>query len=160
MVLFRKVYNFIKGQQNWFRTWFLRKSLNSCGKAYFWGKVDVINPRNLTIGDNCTINHGCYLNAFNPINIGNDVTLSANVSLISTGIDIKSWIEGKKCHLYNNGIIIGDHVWVGAGAQILNNVHIKGPYVVVAAGAIVNKDINESFCVVGGCPAKVIKYLR
>lgn len=160
MNIVRKIYSFIQTRLNGFRTWTFRKICGNSGSLTLFGKVEVINPRNLTIGDGCTINHNCYLNCFNPVKIGNDVTLSANVSIVSTGMDVTNWIKGRKCHIKNDGIEIGDHVWIGAGAIILSNVHIRGPYVVVAAGAVVTKDIDESYCIVGGCPAKVIKYLK
>lgn len=52
-------------------------------------------------------------------------------------------------------ITIGDHVWIGAGAQILKGVSI-GNGAVVAAGAVVTKDV-PSAALVAGVPAKVIK---
>lgn len=132
-----------------------------CGKnLHIYGRISVVNSAKLTVGSNCTLNHACYINAYNPIQLGDDVTLSAHSSIISTGIDIQRWMAGGKCHLSNDGIKIGDHVWIGAHAQILSNVHIKGPYVVVAAGAVVTKDIEDSYCVVAGCPATIIKTLK
>lgn len=53
-------------------------------------------------------------------------------------------------------IIVGDDVWVGYGATILSGVHI-GQGAVIAAGAVVNKDVPP-YAIVGGIPAKVIKY--
>ena len=53
-------------------------------------------------------------------------------------------------------IIIADDVWVGAGAIILSGVHI-GQGAVVAAGAVITKDVPP-YAIVGGVPAKVIKY--
>lgn len=124
----------------------------------FNGPVTLINPRNITVGDNCSFNHGDYINAFNRIKIGNDVTISANVSIISTGIDYNEWFaNGTKLHLPNQDVVIGNHVWIGSGATILGGVQITGEYVVIAAGAVVTKNINESYCVVAGCPAKIIK---
>ena len=160
MRIIRFVFNSILKRHNMLRTWLLRKAVNKCGKVAVYGHIDVVNPRTILIGNNCTFNHGCYINAFNPIVIGNDVTLSAYVSIISTGIDVENWMIDRKKHISNDGIIIGDHVWIGSCAQILSGVHIKGPYVVVAAGAVVTKDIVESYCVVAGCPAKIIKYLK
>lgn len=72
---------------------------------------------------------------------------------------------GKNCWV-NQGVTIGytndddcptlgDNVTVYAGAKILGNVHI-GNNVVVAANAVVVKDVEDN-CVVGGVPAKVIK---
>lgn len=53
-------------------------------------------------------------------------------------------------------IVIADDVWVGYGAIITSGVTI-GQGAVIAAGAVVTKDI-PSYAVVGGCPAKIIKY--
>lgn len=74
---------------------------------------------------------------------------------------------GKKCWV-NQGVTIGytndddcptlgDNVTVYAGAKILGDVHV-GNNVVVAANAVVVKDVEDN-CVVGGVPAKVIKRL-
>ena len=53
-------------------------------------------------------------------------------------------------------IIIGDDVWIGYGATIMSGVHIDQG-AVVAAGAVVTKDVPP-YAIVGGVPAKVIKY--
>lgn len=74
---------------------------------------------------------------------------------------------GKKCWV-NQGVTIGytndddcptlgDNVTVYAGAKILGDVHV-GNNVVVAANAVVVKDVEDN-CIVGGVPAKVIKRL-
>jgi len=52
-------------------------------------------------------------------------------------------------------IIVGHDVWIGANAVILSGVNI-GNGAVVAAGAVVNKDVPP-YAVVGGVPAKLIK---
>lgn len=53
-------------------------------------------------------------------------------------------------------IIIGNDVWIGARAMILDGVCI-GDGAIVAAGAVVTKDVPP-YAIVGGVPAKVIKY--
>ena len=53
-------------------------------------------------------------------------------------------------------IIVDDDVWIGYGATILSGVHI-GQGAVIAAGAVVTKDVPP-YAIVGGVPAKVIKY--
>lgn len=53
-------------------------------------------------------------------------------------------------------IIIGDDVWIGQNAVILSGVTI-GQGAVVAAGAVVSKDVPP-YAIVGGVPAKVLKF--
>ena len=53
-------------------------------------------------------------------------------------------------------IIVADDVWIGYRATILSGVHI-GQGAVIAAGAVVTKDVPP-YAIVGGVPARVIKY--
>ena len=62
--------------------------------------------------------------------------------------------DGQKVQENIGCIEILDNVFIGSGAIILGNVRI-GPNAIVAAGAMVNKDVPEG-AIVGGCPAKVI----
>ena len=55
-------------------------------------------------------------------------------------------------------VTIGNDVWIGANCTILPGVTI-GNNVVVAAGAVVTKDVPDN-CVVGGVPAKIIKEIE
>ncbi len=55
-------------------------------------------------------------------------------------------------------VIIGDDVWIGTNAMVLDGVQI-GNHAVVAAGAVVTKDVPE-YAIVGGIPAKVLKYRK
>lgn len=54
-------------------------------------------------------------------------------------------------------VFLNDHTWIGAGAIILPGVHITGKGVVVAAGAIVTKNIEDDYVLVAGSPAHVVK---
>lgn len=53
-------------------------------------------------------------------------------------------------------IVIDDDVWIGYGATIMSGVHIAQG-AVIAAGAVVTKDV-PAYAVVGGVPAKVIRF--
>ena len=53
-------------------------------------------------------------------------------------------------------IIVGDDVWIGCRAIILSGVHI-GQGAIIAAGAVVNKDV-PAYAIVAGVPAKIVKY--
>lgn len=103
----------------------------------------------------------------NKLRVGNYVSIAQNVSFlldtehylnyIST-YPFKVKIEGaEEAEAFGKGdIIIDDDVWIGYGATILSGVHI-GQGAVVAAGAVVTKDVPP-YVIVGGVPAKVIKY--
>lgn len=123
-----------------------------------FGKIDIIDPQNLTLNNNITLNHGCYINCINPVIIGNDVNISAGAKIISSGIDYEKWfLVQKKSHVFNDGIYIGDHVWIGVNAVILPGVKITGKYVTIAAGAVVTHDITTDYCIAMGIPARVTK---
>lgn len=99
--------------------------------------------------------------------IGNYVSIAQNVSFIldaehymnhiSTYPFKVKMIKTETVESFAKGdIVIDDDVWIGYGATILSGVHI-GQGSVIAAGAVVNKDV-EPYALVGGVPGKVIKY--
>ena len=66
-------------------------------------------------------------------------------------------VLGEKMEGVSKGdIVVDDDVWIGYGATIMSGVHI-GQGAVVAAGAVVTKDVPP-YSIVGGVPAKVIKF--
>ena len=66
-------------------------------------------------------------------------------------------LENQSSESFGKGdILVDDDVWIGYGATIMSGVHI-GQGAVVAAGAVVTKDVPP-YAIVGGVPAKVIKY--
>lgn len=67
-----------------------------------------------------------------------------------------SWIPTSTENPYSERIEIGNDVWIGARVMIVGNVKV-GNGAVIAAGAVVTKDVPP-YAVVGGIPAKVIKY--
>ena len=67
-----------------------------------------------------------------------------------------SWTQKSTENPYSDKIEIGNDVWIGARVMIVGNVKV-GNGAVVAAGAVVTKDVPP-YAVVGGIPAKVIKY--
>jgi len=78
------------------------------------------------------------------------------VNMVSTSPKIYRNIKSKDIKDVYFPPIIGNDVWIGANAIILQGVTI-GDGAVIAAGAVVTKDVPP-YAIVGGVPAKVIKY--
>jgi acetyltransferase-like isoleucine patch superfamily enzyme len=136
-----------------------RKSVVCVGKNLkVFGEAEILSGDRIIIGDDCRINSRVYINARSGVTLGNDVTLSYGVKIITTGYDIDHWMKtSEKIHFTDKPVNIGHHCWIGAGATILPGVNIKGEYVIVAADAVVTKDILEDKVVVAGNPARIIK---
>lgn len=136
--------------------------VQSCGDGLqVFGKPEIASPERIIIGNRCKINPLVYLNGRSGITIGDNVTLSRGAKVISTGYDLDWFFQkGERVHFTDRPVYIGNYCWVGADAIILPGVKITGEKVVVAAGAVVTKDITESKVVVGGNPAKIIKRME
>jgi len=115
-------------------------------------------PHNVYLGDNSYINGGMIIaGEKSKIVIGANCLISYYVHLRTTMHNYmdKDELILKQGHSESD-IIIEDDVWIGYGAQIMGGVTVhKGA--VIAAGAVVTHDV-EAYAVVGGVPAKVIKY--
>lgn len=111
----------------------------------------------VTIGDYTRI--GIHCTVIGPVCIGNHVNLAQGITVTALNhnfADTNRRIDEQG--FSTRPVVIGDDVWIGANAVILPGVTI-GRHVVVAAGAVVTKDVPDS-CVVAGIPAKVVKKLE
>ncbi|WP_443946446.1 DapH/DapD/GlmU-related protein [Pedobacter sp. AW1-32] len=120
--------------------------------------VNVFTPlhinygKHIKIGKNVFINFDCVFLDLGGITIEDDVFIAPKVSLLSEGHPTS--IEDRHS-LITKAIHIKKNAWLGAGATILPGVTI-GENAVVAAGAVVSKDVAPN-TIVGGVPAKFIK---
>ncbi|WP_024860086.1 CatB-related O-acetyltransferase [Ruminococcus flavefaciens] len=107
-----------------------------------------------TFNNNSKIIIGEYCSIAQEVNFLLDV--EHRMDTIST-YPFKVKILGEKAEATSKGnILIEDDVWIGFGATVLSGVHI-GQGAVIAAGAVVTKDVPP-YAIVGGVPAKIIKY--
>ena len=108
--------------------------------------------KNITIGKDVFINSGCHFQDQGGITIGDGALIGHNVVFATINHDLNPK-NNRKNHYAP--ITIKKHVWIGSNATILPGVTI-GDWAVVAAGAVVTKDV-PSLTVVGGLPARIIK---
>ncbi len=143
--------------------------LSNRNKFHKRGRNIVFNPRkcdlyysHISIGDDVYIgDHASFLASISYIYIGSKVLFGPNVTI--RGGNHRTDIPGRfmyditdKEKLPDNDedVFIEDDVWVGANSTILKGVRI-GRGAIIAAGAVVNKDVPP-YTIVGGVPAKVI----
>lgn len=119
----------------------------------------------LTYGGDISIGHDCSVNPFTivyghgGVRIGNGVRIAAHSVVIPANHNVPA--AGTPLHksgLSAQGITIGDDVWIGAGARILDGVHIDH-HAVVGAGSVVTKSV-PAYATVAGVPARVIQERR
>ena len=112
---------------------------------------------NISVGYNVFMNYNCCILDVMPVTIGDRVMLAPNVQIYTAThpLNAKERNSGKE---FAKPITIGDDVWIGGGAIICPGVTI-GHRAVIAAGAVVVKDVPEDV-LVGGNPARVIKEIK
>ena len=108
------------------------------------------NGRNIHVGDEFLANYNVTILDISPATMGDNVWIAPG-TLITT-INHPLSPMGRRQHLViSKPITIGNDVWIGGNCTILPGVTI-GNNVVVAAGAVVTRDVPDN-CVVGGIPA-------
>ena len=108
--------------------------------------------KNIEVGEDVFINACCHFQDHGGVRIGDGCQIGHNVVFATLNHGLSP--EDRK-NTYPAPIVLGKNVWVGSNSTILQGVTI-GDNAVVAAGAVVTKDVPDNV-VVGGVPAKIIK---
>lgn len=132
------------------------------------GSLHSENGGKIKIGDYCYIQSNVVIGAAEYIEIGNYVSISANARIIDNndhpiqpddrkikshslpGDILRSWKYAE-----SKPIIIKDNVWIGINSRVIKGVTI-GENSIVAANAVVTKDVPEN-SIVAGNPARIVK---
>lgn len=147
-------------------------------RFFFWNLKGVKIDFNCDISIKAKIEEGCFFTGHSEIGPFAKIqkrTYAHNCNIhraiigeyCSIGPDVKIALDEHPLNLesthpdyYNNFeqkfSKIGNHVWIGSNAIILSGVNV-GDHSVIAAGAVVTKDV-PNYAIVGGIPAKLIKY--
>jgi acetyltransferase-like isoleucine patch superfamily enzyme len=108
------------------------------------------------IGDHTRI--GLHNTVIGPVTIGNHVNLAQGITVTALNHNFtEKGLRIDEQGVSTTPVTIGDDIWIGANAVILPGVTI-GNHSVIAAGAVVTKDVPPH-TLVAGVPAKKIKEL-
>ena len=125
----------------------------------FYKKINLIiqGSGNLKLGKNGNLGSFCVIGVNENITIGKYVMVAESVSIRDTDHNF----EDVSIPMRNQGVItdpikIEDDVWIGHGAVITKGVTI-GKGAIIGSNAVVTKDVPE-YAIVGGVPARIIKY--
>ena len=126
---------------------------SSRGNLKVSSRVNIYNPKNLSVGRNVYIGYCSYLGG-GKIELDDEVLIGPFCSIVAGNHtrENDSYRFGK----YDYGQIkIGKGTWLGSHVVVTNNVTI-GRGCLIAAGSVVTKDVPDNM-MVGGVPAKIIK---
>lgn len=142
----------------------LRRSLASCGGNVMLGRgFEVAGAENIVIGHDVYLGpRATLLTTRARIQVGDYVMSGPNLTVITgdhrTDVLDRPMMElsdADKLPENDQDVVIGNDVWLGSNVTILKGVHIAD-HCVVAAGAVVTKDIQPEFSVWGGVPARML----
>lgn len=161
-------YCYIMNNENYNKTDIIYKNCKIGRYTYGYEKLLEFSPIAESIGRYCSINDTAHIWNNHPLDCITTHPMLDHL-LFTTSDAYEKHME--YCNKYgqyfnnfsgespirkNEPVVIGNDVWIGANVIILPGVKI-GDGAVIAAGAVVNKDV-PSYAIVGGVPAKVIKY--
>lgn len=134
----------------------VRRKLHSYGSVTVNGRFHISSTAKVDLGHHVNIN-GMRISGLGGAKIGNHFHSGTGITIMLGSHDYNHGdaIPYGKGHIAKN-VVIGDYVWLGSNCSICGNVTI-GEGAIVAYGAVVVKDVPP-YAIVGGNPAKVIKY--
>jgi len=145
-------------------TFCYKKQMTSCGHHVTFkpSTSNIKGIENMSFGNYVRIHkYATIFSSDAKLIIGNKVALGPKVTIMTGNhatdtIGTFMWDVHDKKDGLDKDVIIEDEIWVGSNVTILSGAHISRGCV-IAAGAIVNKYIPP-YSIVGGIPAKVLKY--
>ena len=161
IIYYLKFYVFEKIKTKYSRkiyTYYTYKKCGAVGKDLnVNGKIEGLGAK-VTIGDYSSFNYGVIFLGSGKITIGNYFHTGRGLTIITSNHDYDTGtaIPYSPGRSIDKEVVIKDFVWLGHNVTILQGVTI-GEGAVVAAGSIVSKNVPD-YAVVGGIPAKVLKY--
>ena len=133
-----------------------RRLFKALGKSsLIYAGVYLTHTYGIEAGNNLSINTGALLDGRGGIQLGNGVMIGPYAVLVSSSHQFEDiTIPMTSLDHIMQPLVIEDDVWIGAHAFIKGGIRI-GRGSIIAAGAVVNKDVAD-YTVVAGVPAVVV----
>jgi acetyltransferase-like isoleucine patch superfamily enzyme len=129
------------------------------GHGVFLGRGTILSCKNgdIAIGDHGNFGFHCEIFSGSSVKVGRHGLFAAQAYLVGGGHEFEreglAVIDQPRS---SRGIVLGDNVWLGTGAKVLDGVRI-GSDVVVGANAVVNTDLPDG-AIAAGVPARVLRH--
>ena len=129
------------------------------GRGVFLGRGTILSCKDgdIAIGDHGNFGFHCEVFSGSSVTVGKHGLFAAQSYLVGGGHEFErpelAVIDQPRS---SRGIVLGDNVWLGTGAKVLDGVRI-GRDVVVGANAVVNADLPDG-AIAAGVPARVLRH--
>ncbi len=131
----------------------------SHGNDILWFQRGLPNTCEPIIGQNCVIGWGSIIDCLGQVTIEDNVFFGHRVMILTGSHDYTLFgIDRQIKHVVGKPVTIKTGTWIASGAIICPDVQV-GAHSVIAAGAVVTKDVPP-YTIVGGNPAIFIKRLE
>ncbi len=118
--------------------------------------VFIKEPQHIQMGSRISIQENCYLSGFGGLVIGNDVSMGTGTYIFTSTHPITCDVI-RNTPLEKRPVVLGNDIWLGAGVRVMGGVTI-GDHVAVGAGAVVTQDLPSNG-VYAGIPARKLRDL-
>ena len=128
------------------------------GSGAFLGRGTILSCKDgdIALGEQANLGFDCEIFSGSIVSVGRHALFAAQVYLVGGGHEF----EARDAAVLDqprtsHGIVVGDDVWLGTGAKVLDGTRI-GSHAVVGANAVVTDDVPEGAIAVG-IPARVLR---